>query len=79
MKIRNLICAAALTLTLGATSCFGPNKAFTGLTDWNMEVAEEDWVKEILFIGLWIVPAYQVALLVDIVVLNTVDYWSENG
>lgn len=79
MKIRNVLCAAALTLTLGVTSCFGPNKAFNGLNEWNMQISDEDWAKELVFLGLWIVPAYQLALFVDIVVLNTVDYWSENG
>jgi len=35
-----------------------------------------DWADELIFLGMTIIPVYGVASLVDIVVLNTIDYWS---
>ena len=71
-----LLGAALAGLTLTTTGCLGPNRAFNGVHEWNMEVSEQDWVNELVFLGFHIIPVYGVAYLVDIVVLNTIEYWS---
>jgi len=73
-----MLAAAVLALGLCSASCLGPNKWFNGLHEWNKTVTESDVGNELIFLGLTIIPVYAVAYLVDIVVLNTVDYWS-NG
>jgi len=73
IKTKFLACAAIL---FGATSCLGPNHAFNSVTNWNATVTNQDWANELIFLGLNIVPVYGVALFVDTLVLNTVDYWS---
>lgn len=72
--MKKLIAAAALTF--GATGCLGPNAMYNSLTNWNAEVSEQDWVNELLFIGMYVIPVYPIALWGDIVVVNTIDYWS---
>jgi hypothetical protein len=76
MKIRSKLGIAALSLPLLATSCLGPNNTFNDLHEWNRNVSEADWVNELVFLGCVIVPVYGIAYLVDIVALNTYDYWS---
>ena len=76
MKGKKGVVALAIAASLMASSCLGPNKWFNGLTDWNHEVTDQDWLNEVIFLGLNIIPVYGVALLVDYVVLNTIDYWS---
>ncbi len=68
----------ALSIGVGllTASCLGPNKLFNDLHDWNMEVSENDAVNELVFLGFTIFPVYSIAYFIDIVVLNTVDYWS---
>ena len=79
MKTRTKLVAAALAACLFTTSCLGPNKLFNDLHAWNEEVSEQDWVNEVVFLGLTIIPVYSLAYTVDILVLNTVDYWSGDG
>ena len=76
MKIRSKLAIAALTLPLLATSCLGPNRLFNDLHEWNKTVTEQDWLNELIFLGLIIVPVYPIAYVVDIVALNTYDYWA---
>ena len=74
MKIK-LLAAAALAMPL-ATSCLGPNHAHDGLRNWNATVTETEWVNEVIFLGLNIVPVYGLAYFGDTLIFNTVDYWS---
>lgn len=67
---------AAAALTLGASGCLGPNHLFNGLTNWNANLSEQDWVDELVYLGLNIIPVYWVALAADGLVVNTIDYWS---
>ena len=76
MKGKKGALALAIAASLMASSCLGPNKAFNGVHDWNQEVTEADWSNELIFLGCTIIPVYGVAYLIDIVVLNTIDYWS---
>ena len=75
--MKKLLLGAALAgLTMTATGCLGPDKLFNDLHNWNMQVSDNDAVDELTFLGLTIIPVYAVAYLVDIVVLNTITYWS---
>ena len=56
--------------------CLGPNNATNSLRNWNATVSDQDWLCEILYLGMTIIPVYGVANLVDALVLNTIDYWS---
>ncbi|MEM7305564.1 MAG: DUF3332 family protein [Planctomycetota bacterium] len=70
-----LLGAALAGVTLAG--CLGPNKAFNGVHDWNREVTDNDILNELVFLGCtFVVPVYSVAYLVDIIVLNTIDYWT---
>jgi hypothetical protein len=72
--MKKLIAAAALTL--GATGCLGPNNAFNSINNWNAEVSDSDVVNEALFIGMNIIPVYAFAYMGDVLIFNTVEYWS---
>lgn len=72
--MKKIIAAAALTL--GATGCLGPNNAANSLLNWNAEVSETDVVNEAIFLGMYLIPVYPIAYAADIVVFNTIEYWS---
>jgi hypothetical protein len=67
--------ALALALGLTATSCLGPDKAYNHIKNWNAELSDQDWLNEIVFLGLHIIPVYPLSLWADWVVLNTITYW----
>lgn len=69
-----LVCAV-LTGSLLFTSCIGSFKMWNGLKDWNQGVGDK-FVNELVFIALHIVPVYEIAYLADLVVLNTIEFWS---
>ena len=74
--IKRTMLAATLCATLICASCLGPNKAFNDLHEWNGELSENRWINEAIFIPL--IPIYGVAYLIDIIVLNSIDWWTED-
>lgn len=77
--MKKLLLGAALAgVMLTSTGCLGPNRAFEGLHDWNLQVSDSDIVNEMVFLGCMIIPVYPIAFLADIVVLNTIDYWGND-
>lgn len=67
---------AAATLSLLGSSCLGPNNAYNSIRNWNAGLSDQDWVDELAFLGLNILPVYGLAYFGDVLVFNTIDYWS---
>lgn len=76
--IKKTLAASALTLGLLAPSCLGPNNAFNGINNWNATATDQDWLNEVIFLGLNIIPVYALALMGDMLIFNTIGYWGEN-
>ena len=75
MMRRTGLLAAVLSLFLFTSGCLGPYRLFNDLHEWNEEVSEQDWINETVFVVMTVVPVYSIAYLVDILILNTVEYW----
>lgn len=67
--------AGALAAALLCGSCIGPYNAFNSLRDWNDDVSDSKWGREVVHAALYIVPVYQLALLGDIIIFNSIDFW----
>lgn len=65
-----LICGAFLF-----SSCIGSFGLHGKLTSWNEGVGSK-FVNELVFIALHIVPVYEVCYLADILVINSIEFWS---
>ncbi len=76
MKIKKALIAVILAFGLGSSSCLGPDHAYGSIKQWNADLSDKDWVNELVFIGLQIIPVYPIALFGDIVIFNTIRYWS---
>lgn len=68
----------ALASSLLTTSCIGSFSLTNKLLSWNRSVSDK-FVNEVVFIAFWIVPVYEVAALADILVLNSIEFWSGNN
>jgi len=68
--------ASALTLSLLGSSCLGPDNLYRSLKNWNATMTEQDFLNEAVFIGLNIIPVYWFALAGDVLIFNTVGYWT---
>lgn len=75
MKIKNLkVSALLLAATLTTSSCVGSFGLFNKLASWNKKATGSKFLNEIIFIV--ISPAYAVCTVADVLVLNTVEFWS---
>jgi len=68
----SLILAAAL---FSQAACFGSFGLTVKVWEFNRSVGNK-WVQEVLFLALVIIPVYQIASLVDALVLNSVEFWT---
>ncbi len=80
MKKKYLSVALVLALagSLLTTSCIGSFSLTNKLLSWNKSVGSK-FVNEVVFFAFWIVPVYEVAALADILVLNSIEFWSGNN
>ena len=75
---KNVLMAAALGGSLMMQSCIGSFSLWTGLRDWNQGVSSK-FVNEVVFLAFHIVPVYWVAYFADVIVLNSIEFWSGNN
>lgn len=66
---------AALCGSMCLTSCIGSFQLTNKLLSWNRSIAD-NWVNELVFVVFWVLPVYEVAGLADILVLNSIEFWS---
>lgn len=64
------ICAS-----LGLSSCIGSFALSNRVLSWNNSIGNKI-VNELVFIAFWVLPVYEVTTIADILVLNTIEFWS---
>ena len=78
MKKHFKFTALLLTATIVLSSCIGSFRLTNNIKDWNEGLGNK-FVIELVFIALHIVPVYEIAMLVDGVVLNSIEFWTGNN
>ena len=69
---------AAVTLCAGSllfSSCIGSFALTNKLLSWNKQVGSK-FVNELVFVAFWILPVYEVSALADVLVINSIEFWS---
>lgn len=61
--------------TLLMSSCIGSFSLTKSVMDWNKSVGHK-FVNEIVFVAFWILPVYEVTAIADLLVLNSIEFWS---
>jgi len=72
------IAVAALLIagtSLVFTSCIGSFGLTNKLMTWNKHIGSK-FVNELVFIAFWILPVYEVTALADVLVINSIEFWS---
>lgn len=75
MKKVFLSVALVALICSSMTSCMGKFALTRNLYAWNDQVSNK-FVNEIVFVAFWILPVYEVCGLADLLVLNTIEFWS---
>ncbi len=71
----NAAVAVVLCASFIFTSCIGSFKLTNKVKDWNENIGHK-WVNELVFIAFHIVPVYEITMFADILVLNSIEFWS---
>ena len=75
--IRTLIVSLLLvSLALVQTSCIGRFAVSGKVRKFNLEVTQDKWGREIVFLILYIIPIYPLAGLIDILIINSIEFWT---
>ena len=57
------------------SSCMGQFALSKNLYAWNEQISNK-FVNELVFVAFWILPVYEVCGLADVLVLNSIEFWS---
>ncbi len=72
----------AMLLTLGSAflfnSCIGSFALTNRVLNWNNNIGSK-FVNELVFVAFWILPVYEVTSLADLLVINSIEFWSGNN
>lgn len=71
--------AVAAILLAGASmtfsSCIGSFAMTNKVLSWNKQVGNK-FVNELVFFAFWILPVYEVTSIADLLVINSIEFWS---
>lgn len=74
---RSSALALFLSVTVAASAaCFGSFQTTRSLHEWNGEVSDNKFVNWLVFVGLVVVPVYEISVLADGVIFNSVEFWT---
>lgn len=62
--------------TLVTTGCYGTFPFARTIWEINRDISNDKFVQWLVFLGLTVVPVYEVALLLDVLVGNSVEFWT---
>ncbi|MGQ0555165.1 MAG: DUF3332 family protein [Nitrospiraceae bacterium] len=82
-KVGHQIVAATVLLGVMtmSTACYGPFNLTKNVHLWNRNIKgsgeiNEKWMKEIVFFGMLIIPAYMFSALLDTFIFNSMHFWT---
>ncbi len=67
-----------LSAVMMLSSCIGSFNLTRSVYDWNKSVGDK-FVNELVFLALNIVPVYGISVFVDAVVLNSIEFWTNEN
>lgn len=77
MKKSYLTLALAITLacSLSLSSCIGSFALTNKVKSWNDQIGSK-FVNELVFLAFWILPVYEITMIADVLVINSIEFWS---
>ncbi len=67
--------AVLLSGSLMFSSCIGSFGLTNKVFSWNRSVGEK-WVNEVVFLAFCILPVYEITLIADALVINSIEFWT---
>lgn len=73
--MKKVILSIALASTIFLSSCLGSFNLTNKCYNLNNSIGDK-WVNELVFIGFTIIPVYEICMLADAVIFNTIEFWT---
>jgi hypothetical protein len=74
-NLKFIILTTLLCTSFLFSSCIGSFGLWNNLKEWNENVGDK-FVNELVFFSFNIIPVYPVCYLVDVLVLNSIEFWT---
>jgi hypothetical protein len=73
----SLLMACTITVgTLSTTGCYGKFAAFNALREWNGKFTSNKFINWLVFLVLNVIPVYGIFFMGDVLVINSVEFWT---
>jgi len=70
------VALVALFLPTATTACFGGFNLTRKVYGFNRSISSDKWIRWLAFLVLVIVPIYGIAQIVDVLIANSIEFWS---
>jgi hypothetical protein len=74
--MKKLAIALTLCALMIGTSCVGSYRAFNSLASWNTRASDSKWLNELINLGLYIIPVYELFFIGDMLIFNSLEFWT---
>lgn len=80
MKRKNLIFSLVVlcSASFAFQSCIGSFALTNKVLTWNRNVSNK-FLNEVVFFAFWVLPVYEVTAAADLLVINSIEFWSGNN
>jgi hypothetical protein len=73
--MKKTLIAAAMAGSIALTGCFGSFTAVKKLYNWNDSFGNK-WVEWAVFLAFSVLPVYEIFALGDVLIFNSVEFWT---
>jgi hypothetical protein len=63
------------TMAMMSVGCYGSFNLTKKVYNWNGSLGNK-WVVEVVFLACYVVPVYGIAGFIDVVILNSIEFWT---
>ncbi|MEE4249042.1 MAG: DUF3332 family protein [Alcanivoracaceae bacterium] len=74
--MKKIFVASAIASSVLLSGCLGQNALFNKVQDWNASATDEKFINQGISFAFWFIPVYGLTLFADVVVLNSVEFWT---
>ncbi len=67
--------AGALAAGMLCSGSLGPSNAYNSLNNWSARATSMQWLNEVIYLGMWVIPVFPLALTGDVLLFNTIEFW----
>ena len=71
-----MLAVSVLLITSLGTGCIGNFALVSKVRKFNLEVSEDRWGRELVFVCLYIIPAYPISGFLDLIIFNAIEFWN---